>query len=53
MYGISNGTQPMRSRNMIPHDKIKYYPDLLKKAGSKFTMNELSLKKPSQFLWVI
>ncbi|MCH7728945.1 MAG: sulfatase-like hydrolase/transferase [Planctomycetes bacterium] len=33
MYGISNGTQPMRSRNMIPHDKIKYYPDLLKKAG--------------------
>ena len=33
MYGISNGTQPMRSRNMIPHDKISYYPDLLKKAG--------------------
>ncbi|MFP6673512.1 MAG: sulfatase-like hydrolase/transferase [Pirellulaceae bacterium] len=33
MYAISNGTQPMRSRNMIPHDKIKYYPDLLKKAG--------------------
>ena len=33
MYGISNGTQPMRSRNKIPHDKIKYYPDLLKKAG--------------------
>lgn len=33
MYGISNGTQPMRSRNRIPHDKIKYYPDLLKKAG--------------------
>ena len=21
MYGISNGTQPMRSRNLIPHDK--------------------------------
>ena len=33
MYGISNGTQPMRSRNLIPHDKIPYYPDLLKKAG--------------------
>ena len=33
MYGISNGTQPMRSRNEIPHDKIPYYPDLLKKAG--------------------
>lgn len=33
MYGISNGTQPMRSRNRIPHDKIKYYPDLLRKAG--------------------
>lgn len=33
MYGISNGTQPMRSRNLIPHDEIAYYPDLLKKAG--------------------
>ena len=33
MYGISNGTQPMRSRNNIPHDKIKYYPDLLRKTG--------------------
>ncbi|MCP4449884.1 MAG: sulfatase, partial [Planctomycetes bacterium] len=33
MYGISNGTQPMRSRNEIPHDRIPYYPDLLKKAG--------------------
>ncbi|MDA7895471.1 sulfatase-like hydrolase/transferase, partial [Akkermansiaceae bacterium] len=33
MYGISNGTQPMRSRNEIPHNKIPYYPDLLKKAG--------------------
>jgi len=29
MYGISNGTQPMRSRNMVPHHEIKYYPDLL------------------------
>jgi arylsulfatase A-like enzyme len=33
MYAISNGTQPMRSRNAIPHDKIKYYPDLLREAG--------------------
>ncbi len=33
MYGISNGTQPMRSRNEIPHDQISYYPDLLRKAG--------------------
>ncbi|MCP4612196.1 MAG: sulfatase-like hydrolase/transferase [Planctomycetes bacterium] len=33
MYAISNGTQPMRSRNNIPHDVIKYYPDQLKKAG--------------------
>ena len=33
MYGVSNGTQPMRSRNAIPHDKIKYYPDLLRAAG--------------------
>lgn len=33
MYAISNGTQPMRSRNLIPHDQIKYYPDLLRQAG--------------------
>ena len=33
MYGISNGTQPMRSRNEIPHDRISYYPDLLRNAG--------------------
>ena len=33
MYAISNGTQPMRSRNLIPHNQIPYYPDLLKKAG--------------------
>ena len=33
MYAISNGTQPMRSRNRIPHDKIKYYPDLIRAAG--------------------
>ncbi len=33
MYAISNGTHPMRSRNNIPHDVIKYYPDLLREAG--------------------
>jgi arylsulfatase A-like enzyme len=33
MYSVSLGTQPMRSRNSIPHDQIKYYPDLLKEAG--------------------
>ena len=33
MYGVSNGTQPMRSRNEIPHAKIKYYPDLLRARG--------------------
>jgi hypothetical protein len=33
MYAISNGTQPMRSRNEILHDAIKYYPDLLRQAG--------------------
>ena len=33
MYGISNGTQPMRSRNELPHDQIQYYPDLLKACG--------------------
>ncbi len=32
-YAISIGTQPMRSRYKIPHDKIPYYPDLLKAAG--------------------
>ena len=32
-YAISLGTQPMRSRYAIPHDKIPYYPDLLKAAG--------------------
>ncbi|MEO9514075.1 MAG: sulfatase [Flavobacteriaceae bacterium] len=30
---ISMGTHPMRSRNDIPHDIIKYYPDYLKEVG--------------------
>jgi N-sulfoglucosamine sulfohydrolase len=33
IHAISMGTHPMRSRNPIPHDRIAYYPDLLKKAG--------------------
>jgi len=33
VHAISMGTEPMRSRYLIPHDTIKYYPDLLKKAG--------------------
>jgi N-sulfoglucosamine sulfohydrolase len=33
MYAISLGTQPMRSRNAIPHDVLKYYPDLIREAG--------------------
>ena len=33
MYAISNGSQPMRSRYDFPHDRIPYYPDLLRKAG--------------------
>jgi arylsulfatase A-like enzyme len=30
---ISMGTHPMRSRYMIPHGQIKYYPDYLRAAG--------------------
>ena len=33
VYATSTGTLPMRSRNAIPHDLIKYYPDYLRKAG--------------------
>ena len=33
MYSASTGTLPMRSRNMLPHDVIKYYPDYLRSAG--------------------
>ena len=33
IHALSMGTHPMRSRYPIPHDVIKYYPDLLKKAG--------------------
>lgn len=33
VHSLSMGTHPMRSRNEIPHDKIKYYPDFLRKAG--------------------
>ncbi len=30
---LSMGTHPMRSRYLIPHDQIKYYPDYLRAAG--------------------
>jgi len=33
IHALSMGTHPMRSRYPIPHDTIKYYPDLLKEAG--------------------
>lgn len=33
VHALSMGTHPMRSRYPIPHDRIAYYPDLLKQAG--------------------
>ncbi|MFK7811358.1 MAG: sulfatase-like hydrolase/transferase [Maribacter sp.] len=33
MYALTLGIQPMRSRNEIPHDEIKYYPDILRERG--------------------
>ena len=33
LNSISMGTHPMRSRYLIPHDVIKYYPDYLRAAG--------------------
>ncbi|MCH2209331.1 MAG: sulfatase [Lentisphaerales bacterium] len=33
VHALSMGTHSMRSRYEIPHQTIKYYPDLLKKAG--------------------
>ena len=33
IYANSTGTQHMRSRNLIPHNKISYYPDILKEHG--------------------
>ncbi len=33
MHAISTGTHNMRSRYEIPHDLIRYYPDLIKEAG--------------------
>jgi N-sulfoglucosamine sulfohydrolase len=55
MYAVSNGTQPMRSRNDIPHDKIPYYPDLLKKAGyhvSNHTKTDFNIGgRPDKACW--
>ncbi|MEK6249146.1 MAG: sulfatase-like hydrolase/transferase, partial [Planctomycetales bacterium] len=34
IHAVSNGSLPMRSRyNVIPHEKVRYYPDYLKAAG--------------------
>lgn len=33
IYANSTGTHHMRSRNLIPHNKISYYPDILKEHG--------------------
>ena len=55
MYAISNGTQPMRSRNAIPHDVIKYYPDLLRQAGyhtSNWTKTDYNIGgRPDNACW--
>ena len=41
IYANSTGTQHMRSRNLIPHNKISYYPDILK---SMDIMSETQIK---------
>ncbi|MDF1570358.1 MAG: sulfatase [Bacteroidales bacterium] len=33
MHALSTGTHNMRSRYVIPHDQVGYYPDYLKAAG--------------------
>jgi len=33
ILAVSMGTHPMRSRNDIPHELIRYYPDYLRAAG--------------------
>ena len=43
---LSTGTLPMRSRYMIPHDLIKYYPDYLRQAGyytSNYTKTDYNI----------
>ncbi|HKL21580.1 MAG TPA: sulfatase, partial [Tichowtungia sp.] len=37
IHAISMGTHPMRSRYEIPHDFIRYYPDLLQDNGYYFS----------------
>ncbi len=39
VHALSMGTHPMRSRYDIPHDRIPYYPDLLKARGY-YTVNQ-------------
>jgi len=33
LYSLSTGTHSMRSRYVIPHDLVRYYPDALRQAG--------------------
>lgn len=33
VYALSTGTHQMRSRYVIPHDRLRYYPDLLRERG--------------------
>ena len=33
IYALSTGTQHMRSRNIIPHNQISYYPDIFSDNG--------------------
>lgn len=33
ILAVSTGTVPLRSRDRIPHERINYYPDLLRAAG--------------------
>jgi arylsulfatase A-like enzyme len=55
MLAISNGTFPMRSRNEIPHDRIRYYPDYLR-ANGYYTGNDNKTDyniggRPDQACW--
>ena len=56
MLGLSpDELTEMRSRNEIPHDQIKYYPDLLREAGyhtSNFTKTDYNIGgRPDADCW--
>ncbi len=52
---LSMGTHPMRSRNNIPHDRIPYYPDILRKMGyfcANFTKTDYNIGgRPDSDCW--